>query len=120
MSVRRPIVIGLVLASALGAAPALSRAEASDRARTPGQARAAYTITASVNKAEPLRGKKVTIKGWVRPALPGGRIALQRELTGGDGWQTIDRAHLSKASTYRFTFRVIPAREHAYRVVKPI
>jgi hypothetical protein len=116
MSIRRLVVAAAVLATALSATTALDKAEATGQGPAAARARA-YTVTASVNKAEPMRGKSVTIKGKVRPAAPGTRVVLQK--SGGGAWKTIDRGRLSGASTYRFKVEVRHAREYAYRVVKP-
>jgi putative transposon-encoded protein len=72
-----------------------------------------------VNKAEPLQGDTVKIKGSVKPAGPGARVVLQRRYAGQKAWKTVDSRLLSRASNFTFKDKVTTVRTRTYRVVKP-
>ena len=100
-----------VLASADAAAAGPSQGSAAARA-------AAYSVTAEVNRTEPLVGSTVKIKGAVTPAAPGAEVRLQVRYAG-QKWKTVDRTELTRSSRYKFKDEVGTVRERTYRVVKP-
>ena len=77
-----------------------------------------FTVTASVDQTEPLLGTRVTIKGAVRPAVPGAEVTLQVKYEG-RGWKAIDHGRLNQSGRFRFKDKVGSVRERRYRVVKP-
>jgi hypothetical protein len=116
---KRILAAGLVLA-AISSTTALASADAAPSNHTHATARAAaYAVTATVNRSEPLQGSRVTIKGSVAPAAPGARVTLQVRYQDQKKWKTVDSTTLSRASKYRFRDKVTTVRERRYRVVKP-
>jgi hypothetical protein len=61
------------------------------------------------------KGGAATISGAVRPAHPGGRVALQQWVTG-LGWKTLGTAALSARSTFALLQRPTTAGRRTYRV----
>lgn len=105
-------------ATVLASADAASAA-GSGSSSSPAAARAAaYTVTAGVNRTDPLVGSTVKVKGAVTPAAPGATVRLQVKYAG-QKWKTVDRAALSRSSRYKFKDEVKTVRERKYRVVKP-
>jgi hypothetical protein len=78
-----------------------------------------FTVTASVNKSEPLQGDKIKIKGSVRPAAPGARVTLRLRYENKKKWKTVATGTLSARSRFKFKDKVTTVRPRKYRVVKP-
>ncbi len=117
---KRTLAAGIVLSAALSSATALVSADAAPSPHARPSAKAgAFTVTAGVNKTEPLVGSKVKIKGSVKPAAPRARVTLQVRYPDQKQWKTIDSATLSAASKYQFKDKVTSVRERKYRVLKP-
>src|SRR5262245_12706724 len=114
---RTTIAAGLALAAALNAT-ALASADAAPSHRTASKA-GSFTVTAIVNKTEPLQGHKVKINGSVKPAAPGAKIALHLRYADQKQWRTVATGSLSATSTFTFKDKVSTLRARAYRVVKP-
>jgi hypothetical protein len=106
-------------ALALSVAGTAALAPAASAAPTPAPKPGVFTVTASVDETAPLVGDKVTIKGKVRPAVPGAQVNLQVKYDGRKGWKTIGHDRLNGAGKFRFTDKVGSVRERRYRVVKP-
>lgn len=103
------VTTGIVLAG-LGAAP--SAGADSERAGR-------YTVTATVNNAELMRGDRVKIRGEVTPASPGEVVKLQLRYGKSGEWKTTDTDELNNKSKYKFVDKVKTVRFRQYRVVKP-
>jgi hypothetical protein len=118
---RHTIAASLVLATSLSSATALASADADTRtahtART--DKAGSFTVTASVNRSEPLAGSKVKIKGSVKPAASGARVTLQLRYADQKTWKTVDTTTLTTASRYKFKDKVTSVRARKYRVLKP-
>jgi hypothetical protein len=115
---RKTIAAGVVLAAALSAT-ALASADAATTHHALSPAKAgAYTVTASVNKAEPLQGSKVKIKGSVKPAAAGAKVTLQLRYADQKKWKNVATDTLSGQSKFKFKDKVNSVRERKYRVVK--
>src|SRR5262245_4006787 len=78
-----------------------------------------FTVTATVDKSEPIVGHKVKIKGTVAPLAAGATVKLQVRYAGHDKWKNVDTAAMTKASKFKFIEKVTSVRERTYRVVKP-
>jgi hypothetical protein len=116
---KRTLATGIVL-SALSIAATLVPADAAPTLHARPSAKAgSFTVTAGVNKTEPLVGSKVKIRGSVKPAAPGSRVTLQVRYQDQKAWKSIDSATLSGASRYKFKDKVNSVRERKYRVLKP-
>ncbi len=115
---KRTFAAGIVLAVLSSAAALASADAATHHARSSAKA-GAFTVTATVNKSEPLTGSKIKIKGSVKPAAPGSRVILQVRYQDQKRWKSIDSTTLSAASKYKFKDKVTSIRERKYRVVKP-
>jgi hypothetical protein len=114
----RTIAAGAILALALSSATALASADAAT-SHAPTSARTgAFTVSASVNKTEPLVGSRVTVKGSVKPAAPGERVILQLRYADQKTWKTVGTDILSGASRFKFKDKVTSVRARKYRVVK--
>ena len=119
----RTLTAAAALALSLAGTAALAPAGAAPAAhpaphRTPHKA-GVFTVTASVDETAPLVGDKVTIKGKVRPGVPGAQVNLQVKYDGRKGWKTIGHDRLNGAGKFRFEDKVGSVRERRYRVVKP-
>jgi hypothetical protein len=114
---KRILASGIVLA-VLGSATVLASADAAPHHARPSARAGTFTVTASVNKTEPLVGSRVRIKGSVKPAAPGARVSLQVRYQDKKQWRTVGSTTLSAASRYKFTEKVTSVRERKYRVVK--
>lgn len=113
---RRTITAGAILALTMSGATTLAAADA-----TPGHPAAkaaAYSVSLKVNKAEPLQGSRVKLKGTVKPAAPGSVVTLQLRYADQHKWKSIDTAKLSPSSRFSFKDKVSTVRERKYRVVK--
>lgn len=109
---RLGITAGVVLAG-LGAAPVAGAGAEDERARPK------FTVTASVNNAEPMRGDKIKIRGQVTPERPGEAVKLQLRYGADAQWKTVDKDELNRRSKYKFVDKVKTVRFRQYRVVKP-
>jgi len=116
---RTSLAASLVLAAAVSASTALVPAEATihhdARAEKPG----VFTVTATVNKAEPEVGDTVKIKGTVRPVRPGAKVVLQVKYAGQKSWKRRAVTALTQAGKFKFKLDVRKVRDRKYRVVKP-
>lgn len=112
------LATGLVLALSLSAT-ALASADAATSHHPQGTARAgAFTVKATVNKAEPLQGSKVKIKGSVAPAAPGAKVTLQVRYADQKQWKNVAADTLSARGRFEFRDKVSSVRTRKYRVVK--
>jgi hypothetical protein len=117
---RTTIAAGVALAAALSATALASADAAPSQHRHAATARAgSFTVTASVNKDEPVQGDKVKIKGSVKPASPGAKVMLQLRYADQKKWKTVGTDTLSAQSRFAFKDKVSSVRERKYRVVKP-
>jgi hypothetical protein len=115
----RTLTAATALALSLAGTAALAPAGAAPPAHhTPAKA-GVFTVTASVDETAPLVGDKVTIKGKVRPGVPGAQVNLQVKYDGRKGWKTIGHDRLNGAGKFRFEDKVDSVRERRDRVVKP-
>ena len=115
---RTTIAASVALAAALSAT-ALASADAASSHHTTAARAGTFTVTASVNKDEPLKGDKVKIKGTVKPAAPGAKVSLQLKYADQKKWKTVATDTLSGKSKFKFKDKVSSVRERKYRVVKP-
>jgi hypothetical protein len=116
---RTTIAAGVALAAALSST-ALASADAAPRHHQQPTAKAGtFTVTASVNRTEPLQGSKVKIKGSVKPAAPGAKVILQLRYADQKKWKTVATGTLSGQSKFKFKDKVNSVRTRKYRVVKP-
>jgi hypothetical protein len=114
---RTTIAAGVALAAALSAT-ALASADAAPGHHATAARAGTFTVSASVNKAEPLQGSKVKIKGSVKPAAPGAKVTLQLRYADQKKWKTVATDTLSGKSKFTFKDKVSSVRERKYRVVK--
>ncbi len=114
---RTTIAAGLVLAATLSTT-ALASAEAGTSHHASSARAGAYSVTATVNKSEPLQGSKVKIKGSVKPAAPGAKVTLQLRYADQKKWKNVASDTLSGQGKFKFTDKVSSVRERKYRVVK--
>jgi hypothetical protein len=116
---KRILAAGIVLA-ALSSATALASADAAPTHHaTPSAKAGAFQVTAGVNKTETEVGRKVKIKGSVKPAASGAGVTLQVRYEGQSSWKTIGHALLSRTSKFKFKDKVGSVRDRKYRVLKP-
>jgi hypothetical protein len=117
------IAAAAILAVTLGGSAVLASAEAATPSARPtahATAKAgAFTVTANVNKTEPLAGSKVKVKGSVKPAAPGAKVVLQLRYAGQKKWKSVGTDRLSATGRFRFKDKISSVRERKYRVVKP-
>jgi hypothetical protein len=79
----------------------------------------AFTVTATVNRTEPIVGHNVKIKGTVAPATTGATVKLQLRYAGQEKWKDVKTATLTQTGKFKFIEKVTTVRERTYRVVKP-
>jgi hypothetical protein len=118
MHVHKILAASALALSLVGTAAAVPTHAATRHVQPAAKARS-FAVTATVNDDEPLQGSKVKIKGSVKPAAPGERVALQLRYADQKAWKTIDSATLSSASKFKFKDKVTTVRTRKYRVVKP-
>lgn len=85
---------------------------------TPTAAAGTFTVTATVNQAEPEQGDAVVIRGVVKPARPGSTVLLQKKYDGQKVWKDVGTDKLNAKSRFKFKDKVDSVRHRQYRVVK--
>jgi hypothetical protein len=78
-----------------------------------------YAVTATVNRTEPEKGDKVTIRGSVTPAKAGAKVVLQKRYGTKGKWKRADTDTLNRKGKFKFKDKVSSVRFRQYRVVKP-
>jgi hypothetical protein len=117
---RRNLVAGTLLATALSSATVLASADAATSNRDGAQRAAhSYQVVAKVNKTEPMVNDKVKIKATVKPAAPGASVTLQVKYDDQKQWKTVDHGKLNGKGKVTFKDKVTSPRVRKYRIVKP-
>ena len=113
----RSIASEAILVLALSSATALATADAVPS--HPATKAGSFSVTATANTTEPLKGDPIKIKGTVKPAAPGAKVTLQVRYVDGRKWKTLDSTTLSNHSKYKFEDKALRVSQRVYRVVKP-